>query len=55
MSEPAQKCVNSAISKQNYHLKLLIAVKMVSSCCFSLGKSLDFLQKKYYNINYLSY
>ena len=36
-------------------LKLFIAFKMAQSCCFSLGGNLDFpeyLQKKFYNINY---
>ena len=28
MSEPAQKCVNNAIFKQNYTIKLFIAMKM---------------------------
>ena len=32
MSEPAQKCKNKAIFKQNYTLKLFIAVKMAYSC-----------------------
>ena len=35
VSEPAQKYENIAIVKQNYTLKLLIAVKMAYSCCFS--------------------
>ena len=55
MSEPAQKCENYAILKQNYTLELCIAFKMAYSCCFSLGGNLDFpefLQKKFYNINY---
>ena len=55
VSEPAQKYENIAIVKQNYTLKLLIAVKMVCSCCFSSCKNLDFLQKKFYNINCWSY
>ena len=53
MSEPAQKCENYAILKQNYTLELCIAFKMAYSCCFSLGGNLDFpdfLQKKFYNI-----
>ena len=44
-----------SIFKQIYTLKLLIAFKMAYSCCFSLGGNLDFpefLQKKFYNINY---
>ena len=55
MSEPAQKCENYAIFKQNYTLKLFVAFKMAYSCCFSLGGNLDFLdflQKKFYNIDY---
>ena len=49
MSKLAHKCVNNAILKQIYTLKLLIAFKMAHSCCFSLGGNLDFLdflQKK---------
>ena len=38
------KCVNSAIFKQIYTLKLLIAFKMAYSCCFSLGGNIDFLE-----------
>ena len=52
---PAQKCENYAIFKQNYTLELFIALEMVYYCCFSLGgnlENLDFLQKKFYNINY---
>ena len=55
MSKLALKCVNNAIFKQIYTLKLLIAFKMAYSCCFSSGGNLDFLeflQKKFYNINY---
>ena len=37
MSEPAQKCENSAIFKQNYTLELFIALEMVHYCCFSLS------------------
>ena len=43
MSEPAQKCENNAIFKQNYTLELFIALEMVYYCCFSLGGNLDFL------------
>ena len=43
MSEPAQKCENYAIFKQNYTLELFIALEMVYYCCFSLGGNLDFL------------
>ena len=55
MSEPAQKCENIASFKQINTLNLFIAFKMAYSCCFSFGGSLDFpefLQKKFYNINY---
>ena len=55
MSEPAQKCYNNAIFKQNYTLKLFVAFKMAYSCCFSLEGNLDFpefLQRKLYNINH---
>ena len=49
MSEPAQKCVNNAIFKQNYAQKLFITFKMTYYCCFGLRGNLDFpdfLQKK---------
>ena len=55
MSEPAQKCENCGIFKQNYALKVFVAFKTANSCCFSLRGNLnfpDFLQKKFYNINY---
>ena len=55
MSEPAQKCENDAIFKQNYTLELFIYHKMAISCCFGLRGNLDFpdfLQIKFYNINY---
>ena len=45
MSEPDQKCENRAILKQTYSQKLFIAFKMAYSCCFSLRRNLDFLQK----------
>ena len=48
MSEPALKCENNAIFKQNYAQKLFIASKMAYSCCFGLRGNLyfpDFLQK----------
>ena len=54
MSEPAEKCENYAIFKQNYTPELLIALKMVYSCFFGWRGNLnfpDFLQKKFYNIN----
>ena len=43
MSEPALKCENNDIFKENDTLKLFIAFKMAYSCCFSLGRNLDFL------------
>ena len=55
---PAQKCENYAIFKQNYTLELFIALEMVYYCCFTLGGNLDFLdflQKKFYNIDYCCY
>ena len=55
MSEPAQKCENCAIFKQNYTKKLFVAFKRANSCCFGLRGNLDFpdfLQKKFSNINY---
>ena len=55
MTEPAQKCEKYAIFKQNYILELFITLKIVYSCCFGLRGNLDFpdfLQKKFYNINY---
>ena len=55
MSEPALKCENNASFKQINTLKLFIAFKMTNSCCFSCGGNLDFpefLQKKFYSINY---
>ena len=57
MSEPAPKCENNAIFKQNYTIELFIALKMAISCCFGLRGNLDFpdfLQIKFYNINYRS-
>ena len=53
LPEPSQKCSNTAISKDNYNLTLLIAFKMAHSCCFTLGDNLDFIQKNY-NIDYWS-
>ena len=55
MSKPALKCGNNASLKQIYNLKQFIAYKMAYSCCFSLGRNLDFPefpQKIFYNINY---
>ena len=57
MSEPAQKCENYAIFKQNYTPELLIALKMVYYCFFCLRGNLDFpdfLQKMFFNINSIS-
>ena len=45
----------NAIIKLIFTLELLIAFKMAYFCCFSLGGNLnfpEFLQKKFYNINY---
>ena len=50
MFEPARKSEKNPISKQNWTLKLFIAVKMAYSCFFSLGKNLqfiDFFQKSF--------
>ena len=50
MSEPAQKCENYAIIKQNYTPELLIFLKMAYSCFFGLRGNLDFpdfLQKSF--------
>ena len=41
--------------KQNYSLELFIYLEMAISCCFGLRGNLDFpdfLQIKFYNINY---
>ena len=48
MSETAQKCENNAILKQNFTLKLFFASKLL----IQLRGNLDFLLKKFYNINY---
>ena len=43
MSETTLKCENNkAIFKQNYTLKLFIALKMAYSCFFGLNGNLDF-------------
>ena len=55
MSEPSHKCDNNAIFKQNYTQKLFISFKISYSCCFGFRENLefpDFLQKKFYNIDY---
>ena len=55
MSEPGLKCENYAIFRQNYTLELFVAFKMAYSCCFDWRGNLDFpdfLQKKFYNIDY---
>ena len=47
----------NVIFKQIYALKLFIAFKMAKYGSFSLGGNIDFpefLQKKFYNINYWS-
>ena len=57
MSEPSQKCENNDIFKQNNALELFISLKMAISCCFGLRGNIDFpdfLQIKFYNINYWS-
>ena len=57
MSEPAQKCENNTIFKQNCTLKLCFAFDILGSCCFGLRGNLDypdFLNKKFYNVNYKS-
>ena len=57
MSEPALKCENNAIFKQNYTQKLFIALKMAYYCCFGFRGNLEFPyfnQKKFHNINYRS-
>ena len=54
MSEPAQKCKNNAIFKQNQS-KTIFAFKMAYSFSFGLRGNLvfqDFLQKKFYNISF---
>ena len=51
MSEPEQKCENNASFKQNYTPKLFIAFKLAYYCSFSFGGNLDFLVKRFYNIN----
>ena len=48
MSETAQKCENNAILKQNFTLKLFFASKLM----IQLRGNLDFLLKKFYNINH---
>ena len=54
MSEPAQKCENYAIFKQNFTQKLFISFK-IYSCAYGFRGNLefpDFPPKKFYNINY---
>ena len=44
-------CLNMAkiaILKQNYTLNLLIDSRIANLCCFSVGRNLNFLQKKFY-------
>ena len=55
ISEPSLQNENNAIFNQNYTLKQFINFKTAYSCCFSLGRNLDFpdfLQNKFYNIYY---
>ena len=52
MTEPAQKNLTQCNSKLNLIRTLIICSKMAYSCCFSKGGYLDFLQKKFYNIDY---
>ena len=57
MSEPALKCENKAIFKQIYTQKLFTSFKMPYSRYFGFRGNLefpDFIQKKFYNINYSS-
>ena len=59
MSEPALKCENNECYFQAklYNSSLFVAFKMAYSCSFGLRGDLDFrdfLQKKFYNINYWS-
>ena len=57
MFEPALKCQDNAIFKQNYSLNFFITFKMAYSCCFSLVGNLDFSwfpPKKFHNIDYSS-
>ena len=42
MSEPALKCKNNFIFKQNYTLELFIALEMAYCCCLGLRQNLDF-------------
>ena len=49
------KMLKQCYFQLNYIQTLFICSKMVYSCCFSLGGNLDFLdflQKKFYNIDY---
>ena len=56
MSETITKCENNENFKQNCFLNFLNTFKMSNPCCFSLGVILDiidFLQKRFYNMDYL--
>ena len=53
LSEPALKCENNAICKQNYTLKLFIAFKMAYSCSFGLRRNLDFRDFVLFKHNFL--
>ena len=55
MIEPWTKTFKHCYSQLNYIQTLFFCSEMVYSCCFSLGGNLDFLdflQKKFLNINY---
>ena len=55
MSEPGLKCEYNVSFKQIFSRKLFIAFEMAYSCCSSFRGNLDFpefLQKKFYNINF---
>ena len=55
MSELHKTVNNIAIFKQKWTQKLFKAFKMTYSCWFSLGENLnflDFLQEKFYHINF---
>ena len=47
LSEPAQKCVKDAISKQNFPLSVLIASKMAKFLLFQLRGKSRFPPKKF--------
>ena len=51
MSEPARKCKNNAIFRQNYSLKLFLLVNWHTLIVLALGE-IRFPSKNFYNINY---